>query len=93
MTNQQSLSATRFLEVPWYRRSGWVTAMVAGILFIGPIVALPVLAILFTGQVYSKGDSKPWDQSTRWLVLLFALVVNCIWCYQVYFSFFGSDAA
>ena len=92
MTNQQSVSASNVFDVPWYRRNGWVTAMVAGIIFIGPLLALPVFAILCTGQVYYKGGNKPWDSSTKWLVLLFALVVNCIWCYQVYSAVAGNEA-
>ena len=89
MTSQSVNTAAVPLDVPWYRRNGWVTAMVAGILLIGPILALPVLVILSTGSVYSQRGTKRWDASTKGLVFVFSLFVMGIWCYQAYQALFG----
>ncbi|HQX53007.1 MAG TPA: hypothetical protein PLR25_24010 [Planctomycetaceae bacterium] len=86
---EQSASGFGTSSVPWYRRNLWVTVMVAGIIFVGPILALPVLVILCTGNVYNKDEAKPWDSSTKWLVLLFSLLVFGIWCYQAYQMLLG----
>jgi hypothetical protein len=72
--------------VPWYRRSGWVTAMVGGILLLGPLLAPLVLLILFSGPVYARksGDLRKWEASTKGLVAFFALLVMLIWLYEVF---------
>jgi hypothetical protein len=72
---------------PWYRKNGWVTAMVAGILLLGPIMALPVLIIVLSGAVYTKGPAgveQVWAKSTRGAVIFFAVAVTAFWLIRVY---------
>lgn len=81
------------VTIPWYRRSGWVTAMVAGILLVGPLLGPPVLLIVLTGPVYARsksGGPRRWDTSTKWLVAFFAVLVTALWLCQVFGRGVGS---
>ena len=74
-------------NLPWYRKSGWVTAMVAGILLIGPIMALPVLIIVISGPVYAGSrtdERRKWEASTKGAVIFFAVLVAAGWVYKIY---------
>lgn len=81
--SKQSDSADDMPVARWYRRNGWVTAMVAGTLFVGPLLAIPVLLILCTGPVYNGHDMEPWDISTKLLVLVFSFAVTALWILRV----------
>jgi hypothetical protein len=79
--------------IPWYRRGGWVTAMVGGVLLVGPLLAPVVLLIVATGPVYARqrsGELRKWDASTRGLVAFFALLVTFVWLYEVFGNRLGS---
>ena len=74
-------------NLPWYRKSGWVTAMVAGILLIGPVMALPVLIIVLSGPVYAgsrAGGRRKWEASTKGAVIFFAVLVTALWVFKFY---------
>jgi hypothetical protein len=91
----QVIQATppRAAAVPWYRRNAFVTGLVAGCVFLGPIFAPFVLAIVLTGPVYSKswdGQVNKWQVSTKVAVVFFSLLCTTIFVDRVIIRIFPS---
>lgn len=86
------------ITVPWYRRNGTVTGMVAASVLAWPLLSraipliiLAVLLIVLTGPVYSRkksGELRPWETSTRVLVAVFAAIVTVVWFGKEFIGYF-----